>query len=276
MTTDAAIRLPRFSQTHSPHFVHIDHTILDSLCCRLAGYLLFAHGISLSLVYAKTSGTVKRFEDFRISALAQGNGIVFVNSYKFHRFFKEQEVHMLHFHQFTCLLFAGIFGTALFAARFQWERISQHAVPPQPALSAAAIAGQTATAAVTAQLQSVTSAASALLHRSWKRPLRRRQRHSPLLPPFRATEPSSAPQKWQCCRSVRKFRRDSVRTDSHRNRSGGNRARAAAARAGIAAHRGTDTAGSTGNVVQGVHGLSHYHRHCLPAAVQLQQSVWTG
>lgn len=68
---------------------------------------------------------------------------------------------MLHFHQFTCLLFAGIFGTALCCQIPQWERISQHAVPPQPALSAAAIAGQTATAAVTAQLQSVTSAVSA-------------------------------------------------------------------------------------------------------------------
>ena len=68
---------------------------------------------------------------------------------------------MLHFHQFTCLLFAGIFSTALCCQIPQWERISQHAVPPQPALSAAAIAGQTATAAVTAQSQSVTSAVSA-------------------------------------------------------------------------------------------------------------------
>ena len=68
---------------------------------------------------------------------------------------------MLHFHQFTCLLFAGIFGTALCCQIPQWERISQHAVPPQSALSAAAIAGQTATAAVTAQSQSVTSTVSA-------------------------------------------------------------------------------------------------------------------
>lgn len=67
---------------------------------------------------------------------------------------------MLHFHQFTCLLFAGIFGTALCCQIPQWERISQHAVPPQPALSAAATARQTATAAVTAQSQSVTSAVS--------------------------------------------------------------------------------------------------------------------
>ena len=40
---------------------------------------------------------------------------------------------MLHFHQFTCLLFAGIFGTALCCQIPQWERISQHAVPqPSP------------------------------------------------------------------------------------------------------------------------------------------------